>query len=47
MTEGSAGDEPGSAEEAYELLVKHGYHLAVSGYGPPSLFRPDESKVSR
>lgn len=45
IREGSSGDEPGSAKEAYMLLTKHGYGLDVRA--PGSLCRPDGSVVVR
>jgi hypothetical protein len=41
-TEGARGDEPGSAKEAFELLVKQGYTLNSTR---TLLYRPDGSEV--
>lgn len=44
VAEGSGCDEPGSAHEAFELLVKHGYTLSSTR---AVFYRPDGSEVVR
>ena len=45
VEEDTAGDEPGSAKEAFELLVRHGYTAVL--VAPATLRRPDGSRVTR
>jgi hypothetical protein len=44
INDGARGDEPGSAKEAFELLVKHGYTLSSTR---TLLYRSDGSEVTR
>lgn len=44
VAEGPRGDEPGSAKEAYELLIKHGY---TPNSTRTLLYRSDGSEVMR
>lgn len=44
VAEGKRGDEPGSANEAYDLLIKHGYTQSSTR---TLLYRPDGSEVVR
>ena len=45
VEEGTRGDEPGSAKEAFELLIKHEYAFVATA--PAKLLRPDGSEVTR